>query len=287
VTGHGVLAGEVAIYRKEPTTVSISAQQFGPWAVVTGASSGIGREFAHQLAASGINVVLVARRLTTLENLSAALTRRYGVDCRAVGVDLSDPGALTPIAEATADLDVGLLVSNAGVALLAAFVDSDLEAQRATLRLNTAAHLGLTHYFGQRLVQRGRGGIVLVSALGAVHGVPYMANTAATKAYVASLGAGLHAEFAKHGVHLTVLHPGPTRTPVMAELGLDPGKMPIPPMMPDQCVREALRALVRNKARCIPGRVNRVTAALVPPALTRSMMARMLSRPTQVKASAE
>jgi uncharacterized protein len=265
----------------------VNADQFGPWAVVTGASSGIGREFAQQLAAAGINVVMVARRLNMLQDLAAELAGHYGVDSRAVGVDLSDPGALTPIADATADIDVGLLVSNAGAALPGPFVDSDLQAQRAIVRLNTAAHLGLTHHFGERLARRGRGGIVLVSALGAIHGVPYMANTAATKAYVASLGAGLHAELAKHGVHVTVLHPGPTRTPALGELGLDPEKMPIPPMAPDVCAREALRALARNRARCIPGRVNRMTAALAPPALTRSMMARMLSRPTSVTATAE
>lgn len=265
----------------------VNADQFGPWAVVTGASSGIGREFAHQLAAEGINVVLVARRLAMLQDLGTALTRRYGVDSRAVGVDLSDPGAPSVIADATADIDVGLLVSNAGAALPGPFLDSSLQAQRAILRLNTVAHLGLSHHFGERLVRRGHGGIVLVSALGAIHGVPYMAHTAATKAYVASLGAGLHVELAKHGVHVTVLHPGPTRTPTMAELGLDPAKMPIPPMAPDDCARAALRALARNKARCIPGRINRVSAALVPPSWTRSMMARMLSRPAALNATAE
>ncbi|OBK45392.1 SDR family oxidoreductase [Mycobacterium sp. 1081908.1] len=264
--------------------MSISADWFGPWAVVTGASSGIGREFAHQLADSGINVILVARRLAALQDLGAALSRDYGVEYRAVGVDLSDPGSLTPIAEATNDIDVGLLISNAGVALPGAFVDSDLQAQRAILRLNTAAHLGLTHHFGERLARRGRGGIILVSALGAVHGVPYMAHTAATKAYITSLGAGLHGELAKRGVHVTVLHPGPTRTPALADLGLDPDKMPISPMAPDVCAREALRALERNRASCIPGRINRVTAALVPAAVTRSVMSRMLLRPTRVEA---
>jgi short-subunit dehydrogenase len=264
--------------------MSINAQQFGPWAVVTGASSGIGREFANQLAAAGINVVLVSRRLDMLRDVGAELAERHGVDYRALDVDLSEPGMLTPIAEATNDIDVGLLVSNAGLALPGPFLSSDLQAQRAVLRLNTAAHLGLSHHFGQRLARRGRGGIVLVSALGAVHGVPYMAHTAATKAYVTSLGAGLHGELAKHGVHVTVLHPGPTRTPVLAELGLDPDKLPIPPMAPDDCAREALRALQRNRANCIPGRINRVSAALVPAAFTRSMMSRMLSRPAQVKA---
>ena len=106
--------------------MSINAHQFGPWAVVTGASSGIGREFAHQLADAGINVVLVARRLAVLQDLGAALARRYGVDYRAVGVDLSDPGMLAPIAEATNDIDVGLLVSNAGAALPGPFLDSEI-----------------------------------------------------------------------------------------------------------------------------------------------------------------
>ena len=264
----------------------INAHQFGPWAVVTGASSGIGRAFAHQIADAGINVVLVARRLSILQEVGAELARDYGVDFRAVGVDLSDPGMLTPIAQATNDIDVGLLVSNAGAALPGPFLDSDLQAQRAILRLNTASHLGLTHHFGERFARRGRGGIVLVSALGAIHGVPYMAHTAATKAFVTSLGAGLHGELANHGVHVTVLLPGPTRTPVLAELGLDPDRMPIPPMAPEDSVREALRALARNRARCIPGRINRVTAALVPPALTRSMMSRMLSQPAHIKTAA-
>jgi hypothetical protein len=267
--------------------MSFNARQFGPWAVVTGASSGIGREFASQVAAAGINVVLVARRLDMLQELGESLAQHNGVDYRTIGVDLSDPGMLAPIAQATNDIDVGLLVSNAGAALPGPFLESDLQAQRAILRLNTATHLGLTHHFGERLVRRGSGGIVLVSALGATHGVPYMAHSAATKAYVASLGAGLHVELAKHGVHVTVLHPGPTRTPVMAELGLDPDKMPIPPMAPDDCAREALRALARNRARCIPGRINRVTTALMPPVLTRSMMARILSRPARVKTAAQ
>lgn len=259
--------------------MNINVDRFGPWAVVTGASSGIGHEFARQLAASGINLVLVARRLATLHDAGAALAARHGIGYRAVGIDLSGPGLLTPIVEATADLDVGLLVSNAGAASPGAFLESDLDAQRGIVRLNTTAHLDLAHHFGQRLVRRGRGGIVLVSALGASHGVPYMANAAATKAYVASLGEALHVELAKQGVHVTVLHPGPTRTPVLAELGLDAGKMPIPPMSVERCVSETLRALARNRARCIPGRINRVTAALAPPGLTRTMMAAMLAHP--------
>src|ERR1700739_100417 len=102
----------------------VNADQFGPWAVVTGASSGIGREFADQLAAAGINLVLVAPRPAALASVGAELNRRYGVDSRAICADLSDPDALTLIADATADIDVGLLVSNAGAALAGPFLDS-------------------------------------------------------------------------------------------------------------------------------------------------------------------
>lgn len=261
--------------------MSIDNNQFGPWAVVTGASSGIGREFARQLAAAGVNLVLVARRLAILQEVGADLGANYGVEHRAVGVDLSEPGSLTSITEATEDLDVGLLVSNAGAGKPGSFLDTDLDLQRRLVRLNTTAHLELTHHFGQLLARRGRGGIVLVSALGAVHGIPYMANAAATKAYVASLGDGLHVELAKHGVHVTVLHPGLTRTPVLAEFGLEGIRLPIPTMSVERSVAETLHALDRNRARCIPGRLNRLMNTVAPPALTRSVMAGMLSAAAQ------
>ena len=256
--------------------MSIDNNRFGPWAVVTGASSGIGREFARQLAAAGVNLVLVARRLAILQEVGADLGANYGVEHRAVGVDLSEPGSLTSITEATEDLDVGLLVSNAGAGKPGPFLGGDLDVQRRIVRLNTTAHLELTHHFGQLLARRGRGGIVLVSALGAVHGIPYMTNSAATKAYVASLGEGLHVELAKHGVHVTVLHPGLTQTPVIAEFGLEGTRLPIPIMSVERSVAETLHALANNRARCIPGRLNRLMSAVVPPALNRSLMAGIL-----------
>src|SRR5918996_5254700 len=106
--------------------VHIDKNQFGPWAVVTGASSGIGEEFARQLAASRINVVLIARRLDILRDIGASLAARHSIDYRAIGVDLSLPGLPAAIVEATADIDVGLLVSNAGAGKPGAFLDSDV-----------------------------------------------------------------------------------------------------------------------------------------------------------------
>lgn len=257
---------------------AVDADRFGPWALVTGASSGIGKEFARQLAANGINIVLVARRATMLEDIGRDLAGRYGVDYRTVGVDLSEPGFLDRVIEVTADLDVGLLVSNAGTGLPGKLLTQDLESLHRNVALNTTAHLDLTHHFGRRLARRGRGGVVLVSALGAPHGLPNMANAAATKAYVSSLGEGLHIEFAQHNLNVSVLYPGPTDTPILAELGFQPDTSPMKPMPVRQCVMEGLAALAANRVTHIPGRLNRIMAAVIPHTVITKMMGRMVGQ---------
>ena len=132
-------------------SIKLDRQQFGPWAVVTGASSGIGRGFATQLAASGINVVLAARRPGPLEQVGGELASRYGVRYRAVQVDLSAPDFMAPLLDATDDLDVGLIVSNAGDAGLGEFLNAGHNTLLTELRLNAEVHLSLAHHFGQRL----------------------------------------------------------------------------------------------------------------------------------------
>lgn len=254
---------------------SVDSLRFGPWALVTGASSGIGREFARQLSANGINVVLAARRAAPMREAGREFTRTYGVDHRVVSVDLTEPHATEQLAELTNDLDLGLVVANAGAAMPGEFLSHDLDVLRDVMRLNAMSCLEVAHHFGRRLAQRGHGGIVLVSAAGSRHGVPNMANDAATKAYVLALGQGLHTELARRGVDLTVLLPGATDTPVLDRFGVKPGSTPVKPMSVDQCVAEALRALSASKATCIPGRVNRVFDRVVPGRVTSMMMGRM------------
>src|SRR5262249_55019311 len=155
-----------------------------PWAVVTGASSGIGAEFARQLAASGLHLVLAARRASALEALGAELAQRYDVTCRALSVDLSRAGAVGAIEEATGDLDVGLVVSNAGTGFPGEFLAASRDELHAIVNLNAVATLDLAHAFGRRLAARKRGGLLLVGALGGSEGIPLMANAGATKAFV-------------------------------------------------------------------------------------------------------
>src|SRR5882724_9520241 len=173
---------------------TLDKRQFGPWALVTGASSGIGKEFARQIAASGINVVLVARRDELLAEMGRAISQEFDVQYRALAMDLSQEGFIAGLADATDDIDIGLVVSNVGTGNPGEFLKLDRQLLQATLRLNTMAHLDITHHFGAKLAKRRRGGLILVGAMGAEIGVPFLANDGGAKAYIHSLGEALHYE---------------------------------------------------------------------------------------------
>ena len=254
---------------------SISKDKFGPWALVTGASSGIGREFARQIAGCGINVVLVARREALLEEAGTEFARDFGVQYRIVVADLSQDGFLKKILSITDPLDVGLVISNAGTGSPGKFLTNDHDEMVMLLRLNTLAHLEIAHHFAAKLTKRKRGGLLFVGAMGAEKGIPFMANDAAAKAYVQSFSQALHVELQSQGVHVTILPPGPTDTPVLAKFGLTKEMMPMKPMTAEQCVYEGLQALEENRSMIIPGRANRIMNAVLPAPIVRMMMAKM------------
>jgi uncharacterized protein len=257
---------------------SIDRNKFGPWAVVTGASSGIGAEFAKQLAASGLNVVLVARRAHLLEELGRQLHRTSGIQYRVIQADLSLDSGVDVICEGTEGLDIGLLISNAGTGAPCEFIQVEEEKLFDIIRLNALSHHRLVHYFGKRMAERGRGGgILLTGAMGASGGIPYMANESATKGFILSLGLALHEEFRKYDIHLTVLITPPTDTAVIEILGLRRDKMPMKPMPVESCVSEALGALIANRSTVIPGRIYRIMNALVPTSVSRNMAGKMFS----------
>jgi short-subunit dehydrogenase len=266
-------------------TVALDKKRFGPWALVTGASSGIGKEFAQQIAASGINIVLVARREDLLNEVGVEFSKRYGVEHRVVVLDVSREDFIGRLASATNDLDIGLVVSNAGTGNPGEFLKLDRQLLQATLRLNTMSHLDIAHYFGRKLAERRRGGLILVGAMGAENGIPCMANDGGAKAYVHSLGEALHYEFKPLGVHVTVLAAGITNTAVLEKFALDPKTMPMKPMSVEQCVSEGLSGLLKNRSRIVPGRLNRILNALVPASLARKMLADLLGKGLVSKAA--
>src|SRR5882762_10442540 len=279
--------------RSKTMNVALDKKRFGPWALVTGASSGIGKEFARQIAASGINVVLVARREGLLKEVGVEFSKRYGVEHRVVVLDVSREDFIGQLASATGDLDIGLVVSNAGTGNPGEFLKLDRQLLQATLRVSTMAHLNISHHFGAKLAKRGRGGLILAGAMGAENGVPCMANDGAAKAYVHSLGEALHFDLNPLGFSVTVRAAGFTKTGVPKNFGLDPKTMPMKPMSVEQCVSEGLSGLLKNSSRIVPGRLNRILNTLVPAFLARKMEADLLgkglaskSAPTNARAEA-
>jgi short-subunit dehydrogenase len=179
---------------------------------------------------------------------------------------------------ATSDLDVGLVISNAGTSTPSEFRNLDREVLLQFLRLNAQSHLEIAHHFGRRLAVRRRGGILLCGAMGAEHGIPYVANDSASKAYVQTLGECLHVELAPLGVNVTVLIIGPTQTAIIDKFGLTAETMPMKPMPVEQCVAEGLAALRVNRATHLSGRINRVMRRILPQSISRGLMGRMMAK---------
>jgi short-subunit dehydrogenase len=217
--------------------------RYGPWAVVTGASDGIGRAIARELAGKVLSLVLVARRGPELDALAAELAEsRKGIGTRIIVADLGTAEGVADVVGHTADLDVGLLVAAAGFGTSKPFIEAHLETELNMIDVNCRALAALTHGFGTRLARRGRGGIVLMSSLVAFQGVPRAANYAATKAYVQTLAEGLAVELRSAGVDVLASAPGPVRTGFGARAGMVMSMS----QTPEEVARHTLRALGRR-----------------------------------------
>ncbi len=256
-----------------------SLQRYGPWALVTGASSGIGAEYARQLAAEGFNLVIVARREGKLVLLSQALEKEFAVQTRVVVADLSHADCLDVIQTATDDLEIGLLVNNAGAALPGVFLKQSLEGRSAFVTLNVMTPMQLTHHFATKMVARKRGGIVLVSSIAGFNASPYIASYAAAKSYLLNFGLALGTELAPHNVDVLVLAPGATRTEMINTGGLNMRNAKVPWMSAQRVVAQGMAALGK-KQLVIPGRTNHfftnVLQRLMPKRFAMWVMARTM-----------
>jgi short-subunit dehydrogenase len=219
--------------------------QYGSAALVTGASSGIGRSFALQLAAMGMDLVLLARRLNRLDSLAAQLRAEHKVQATVCEIDLAEPDAVHRVMGLTSALDIGLIVSNAGYGLKGDHAAHDPRALAAMLMVNCNAAMQLTSGFIPRLRKRGKGGIILVSSVEALIGCPYSAAYSASKAFVKSLGEALWGELTPEGIDVLTLCPGATDTEALGRHGIDPAKL-ANVMSPDEVARLALDGLKKG-----------------------------------------
>lgn len=227
--------------------------KYGAWAIVTGASDGIGKETAKLLAEAGLNLVLVARRKTLLETIAADLTDRFSVNVQVIAADLSSQEAVTELIHKTNHLEIGLLIAAAGYGTSGRLIELPLEQELNMLDLNCRAVIVLCHHFGKRFATQKRGGIILFSSLVAFQGVPMSANYAATKAYIQSLAEALHAELAPFGVDILASAPGPINSGFAARADMQMSRA----LQPDVVARDTLRAL-GHKTTVRPGMLSKL-----------------------------
>lgn len=223
------------------------ADRYGPWAVVAGASDGVGAGFARALAERGLNVVLLARRRRVLDEVAAGIRADTGADTRTVVVDLAEPGAMVTIAEATDGLEIGVVVYCAGAdPNYEPFLAHPVEVPMALIQRNCMAPLQVCHHFAPAMAERGRGGIILLSSAAGLSGAPNMVAYAATKAFDMVLGEALWSELHGQGIDVLSLVLGATDTPAMRRLLARRGSIsdpdaPIPGLAtPEQVVTEGL-----------------------------------------------
>ncbi|MEZ5356304.1 MAG: SDR family NAD(P)-dependent oxidoreductase [Bryobacteraceae bacterium] len=228
-------------------------QRYGPWAVVTGASDGIGRAFAVEAAQAGLHVALVARREDRLRSLAAEIETGYRVRTMVIPSDLSKKSGVEAVLEATGTLDAGLLTAAAGFGTSGPILRANLEEEDEMLAVNCYSAMALSVHFGRRFAARGRGGIVLMSSLVGWQGTPFAAHYAATKAYIQSLAEGMRTELEGSGVDVLASAPGPVHSGFAARANMRMGGAETP-----QAVAKASLSALGGRGTVVPGSLSKL-----------------------------
>jgi len=218
----------------------MTAKQYGPWALIAGGSEGLGASFARKLAQLGIHLVLVARRSEPLEKLAQEVAAS-GVQVRTLSVDLKRSDVLERIRVVTDDIEIGLLIFNAGNldSMIGLFLDRAAEDSLAVVQVATITQTNLTHHFGSRMLARGRGGIILVGSMSGTAGIPDQATYSASKAYTQIFAEALWCELKPRGVDVLALVLGVVDTPARVRAGV-PDAPGLPVLTGDDIAQDAL-----------------------------------------------
>jgi short-subunit dehydrogenase len=234
----------------------------GRWALITGASAGIGVALAHELARHGAKLILTARRKDRLDSLAAELAAR-GTEVRIVTADLNDPAAAQQIYDATegAGLAVDILINNAGLGQYGAFFSNPVELEAGQVRVNCESMVRVARLFVSRMVERRRGWVLVTASTASFVPLPYLATYAATKAFDRFFAVGLAQEVKRFGVKVTALCPGPTESEFFDVSGAGTLKRGV--QSAEDVARIGIAALARGKRTVIPNFTGRFTAFAV------------------------
>lgn len=249
--------------------------KYGPWALIAGAVYGIGLEFSTQLAARGLNLVLLDLDKDGLQAVAKRLQAQYGVSIRTAAIDLASAELGHELPAIIGELEIGLLVYNACFAPPGPFLEQSLANKQRILAVNCQGPLLLADALAPAMVERRRGGIILMSSLAATVGTAQVAIYAATKAFNLVLAEGLWDELRAQGVDVLACRPGPTWTPGFERA--QPREIPPFLMQPDQVAAAALASL-GHASSMIPGLANNLTAFLLNHLLPRSLTVRIMGR---------
>lgn len=251
--------------------------RYGPWALIAGASEGLGEAFARELAGRGLNLILLARRGDVLETLAAELRQHHGVQVQTSALDLARADLAAAVRTSIGEREVGLLVYNAAFSKIGDFVTQSLDDKLRMLDVNCRGPLILAHELGQPMRQRGRGGIILMTSMAGAQGAPLIATYGATKAFNLVLAEGLWDELRGHGVDVIGCRAGSTRTP--GYLRSKP-EQDVMLMAPEPVVKEALAALGKGPS-VVPGLGNRLATLFMGHLFPRRLAVQILGSATR------
>lgn len=253
-------------------------ERYGTWALVAGASVGLGEAFARALAQRGLNLLLVARHQEALDLLAADLRSKHAVEVRCWAGDLGRPDLAEVAGSLIAGLDLGLLVYNAAASAIGPFLEHPLDQHLKVVDVNCRGPLVLAHVVGAAMAKRGRGAIVLMTSTAGSQGGPWITSYAASKAFNLILAEGLWDELGQHGIDVVACRAGATATPGYAASKPRPSRVPL--LSPDFVAEKALAALGRGPS-VVPGFFYRWSAFVMNRLMPRRMAIRIMGQATR------
>lgn len=239
-------------------------KKYGRWALITGASSGIGEEFAKQLAKYGFNLVLIARRKERLEVLSKYLWEKYNTKTIIAKIDLTAESFIDELKKITQDLEIGVVINNAGFGSIGEFAKCDVHWETNMIKVNCIAPTILTHYYLPKMIERKKGAIIFLGSLVAFQPTPYMTTYSATKAFNLFLAESLWYELKRYNIDVLALNPGGTKTEFLETLSMTKRKSYISAIQrePSEVVTTALKSLGK-KISVVDGVINKILSQMI------------------------